>query len=228
MSDRGKVSVVIPTWQRPDDCIHTIHHIQDQTYKNIEVIVVSDGKDEILAAELNSYFMLENQLFPREVDDLIIRFVELGCNWSSLLPNSFGIAPLLVGYLIASGEYIMPWCDDERALTKKHIEYLVNAINAPIGMHGGGEPLYPDFVYPRVKIWRNGDPDGPETAVIGLERPVYGHITHYLFRPENFIKFGFPEWGTHPVDWALVEKWMQNGAHWLFTDMLTFEHRLDQ
>jgi hypothetical protein len=37
-----------------------------------------------------------------------------------------------------------------------------------------------------------------------------------------------PDWGTHPVDWALVKKWMTNGARWIHLNELTFEHRLDQ
>jgi glycosyltransferase involved in cell wall biosynthesis len=214
----NKVSIVIPTWQRLELLLETIAHIEQQTYKHVEIIVVVDGQDKNLAQELvNEYWVqYENNL---DIEHYNIRLVELGRNWSSVLPNSFGIAPLLVGYLMSTGDYIMPWCDDERALVLNHIEKLAYLLD---------EYSTVDFVYPKVKIWRNGDPDGSETDIIGTPTPAYGQITHYMFRATNLIKFGMPDWGTHPVDWSLIHKWINNGARWVYLDECTFEHRLDQ
>ena len=135
-----------------------------------------------------------------------------------VLPSSFGIAPLTAGYLLARGEYVMPWCDDERALTPDHISRLVELL----------ESSGADFVYPKVRIWRNGDPDGPETAIIGTDPPAYCQITHYLFRADNLARFSMPRWGSHPVDWSMVSDWMAAGARWAMLDDCTFTHRLDQ
>jgi hypothetical protein len=145
-------------------------------------------------------------------------YVELGRNWSGLMPDSFGIAPLLVGYLMARGEYVMNWSDDDRALSQSHISRLVDLLEA-----SGA-----DFVYPRVRIWRNGNPDGPETKTIGTDPPEHSQITHMLFRASCLHRFGMPRWGTHPVDWSLVDDWMKAGATWAMLDDCTFSHRLDQ
>lgn len=203
---RPLVSVVTPTWQRPDLLAETIRHVREQDYGWIEHIIVSDGLDRELLIP------------PRNGDPFVPTYIELGRNWSGLMPASFGIAPLLVGYLAAAGDYVLPWCDDERALTQDHITRLVDLL----------ESSGADFVYPRVRIWRNGDPDGPETAIIGTDPPENCQITHYLARASCFWRFGMPRWGSHPVDWSLIEDWMAAGATWAMLDAVTFSHRLDQ
>jgi len=201
---RPLVSVVTPTWQRPDLLEETVDHVAEQDYPNVEHIIVSDGPDELVTRDYG---------FPGDG-----RRVALGRNWSGLMPESFGIAPLLVGYLMARGDYIMPWCDDERALTRDHISRLVDLL----------ESSGADFVYPKVRIWRNGNPAGPETKTIGTDPPEYCQITHMLFRASCLHRFGMPRWGTHPVDWSLVDDWMKAGATWAMLDDVTFSHRLDQ
>lgn len=208
MQQKSLVSIVIPTWQRNELLVECLEHIRNQTYKKIEIIVVSDGIQKLDNYNIKDYFDCE--------------VIELGRNWSGLMPKSFGIAPLMVGYLMATGDYIMPWCDDERALVAYHIEKLVYLLDSD-----------PDvkFVYPRVKIWRNGNPNGPETAIIGTVPARENQITHYLFRASNLWEYGLPDWNTHPVDWALINKWLsklEGNDTYLMLDDVTFEHRLDQ
>jgi glycosyltransferase involved in cell wall biosynthesis len=211
---RPLVTIVTPTWNRPALLAETIQHVREQSYPNIEHVIVSDGQDHDLrylvkgAANEDSWGAAHVPL----------HYTDLGRNWSGLMPASFGIAPLMVGYLLARGEYLLPWCDDERALAPDHISRLADLL----------ESTDADFVYPKVRIWRNGDPDGPETAIIGTDPPEYGQITHYLFRASCLSRFGLPRWGTHPVDWALVSEWMNAGARWALLDDCTFDHRLDQ
>jgi glycosyltransferase involved in cell wall biosynthesis len=206
---KSNVSIVIPTWQRFELLVETLENIRQQSYDKIyEVMVVSDGYDDILDdAQIE--------------DQFDIQLVLLGRNWSSKLPNSFGIAPLMVGYLMAGGDYIMPWCDDERALTVEHIEKMVSVLD---------EDENVKFVYPRVHIWRNGDPNGSETNIIGVCPPVENQITHYMFRASNLWEYGLPDWGTHPLDWSLVKKWMsafKGNDCCVMIDEVTFSHRLD-
>ncbi len=207
---RPLVSVVTPTWNRPELLLDTVGHVREQDYEHLEHVVVSDGIDMILEGRIRHAYADDSRI------DLF--FHHLGRNWSGLMPESFGIAPLTVGYLMAHGEYVMVLCDDERMLVPDHITRLVDLL----------ESSGADFVYPRVRIWRNGDPDGPETAVIGTDPPVYTQITHYLFRASCLWRFGMPAWGTHPVDWSLVAGWMRQGARWAMLDDVTFTHRLDQ
>jgi GT2 family glycosyltransferase len=200
--------VVTPTWQRPELLAETIRHLREQDYPNIEHVIVSDGLD------LNA----EQMALDAMDDGENVRLCSLGRNWSGLMPESFGVAPLLVGYLMARGEYVMNWSDDDRALTKSHIDNLVDLL----------ESSGADFVYPKVRIWRNGNPAGPETKTIGTDPPQHSQITHMLFRASCLHRFGMPRWGTHPVDWSLVDDWMQAGATWAMLDDCTFSHRLDQ
>ena len=70
------VSIVIPTWQRTELLLETLDHIQEQTYKNVEVIIVSDGPQSLYNLDLvNRNYSI----------------IELGRNWSGLMPDSFGI-----------------------------------------------------------------------------------------------------------------------------------------
>jgi glycosyltransferase involved in cell wall biosynthesis len=208
---RPLVSVVTPTWQRPELLAETIRHLREQDYRPFEHIVISDGLDLKAAVVVDD---------ARPDSDALsaLEWIELGRNWSGLMPSSFGIAPLLVGYLAAGGEYIMNWSDDDRALTQSHISRLVDLL----------ESSGADFVYPRVRIWRNGNPAGPETKTIGTDPPQHSQITHMLFRASCLHRFGMPRWGTHPVDWSLVDDWMKAGATWAMLDECTFSHRLDQ
>lgn len=211
---RPLVSVVTPTWQRPELLAETIRHVREQDYPSIEHVVVSDGQDDGLLERMR---WLRSRPSKR-AGDWSARSVQLGRNWSGLMPESFGIAPLLVGYLMARGDLIMNWSDDDRALTQSHISRLVDLL----------ESSGADFVYPKVRIWRNGNPAGPETQTIGTDPPRHGQITHMLFRAATLQRFGMPRWGTHPVDWSLVSDWMERGAIWAMLDDVTFSHRLDQ
>jgi glycosyltransferase involved in cell wall biosynthesis len=213
---RPLVSVVTPTWQRPELLAETIRHIREQDYRPVEHVLVSDGEDRAAARVAVAALDCAEQIDSSR--DIAYRFTNLGRNWSGLMPDSFGIAPLTVGYLMARGEYLMPWCDDERALTPDHISRLVDLL----------ESTGADFVYPKVRIWRNGNPTGPETRTIGTDPPAYCEITHYLFRASTLQRFGMPRWGTHPVDWSLVWDWISRGATWAHLDDCTFTHRLDQ
>lgn len=211
------VSVITPTWERPELLAETIRHLREQDYPNLEHIVVSDGPDPSVgratgARQLSSYAAVS---YSGPID---LRVYELGRNFTVEGPsNSFGIGALTAGMLLARGELLLHWCDDERALVPDHISRLVALL---------GETAA-DFVYPRVRIWRNGDPDGPETTIIGTDPPRHGQITHFLYRA-SLLRTAMPAWGTHPVDWSLVRDWMAAGASWAMLPECTFQHRLDQ
>ena len=210
---RPLVSIVTPTWRRHELLVETVSHLRLQDYPNIEHIVVSDGPDW----ERQRLLYETENVQPSQPPLRTVRFTALGHNYSGLWPESFGVAPLTVGMLLARGEYQLWWSDDDRALTPSHVSQLVGLI----------ESTGADFVYPKVRIWRNGNPDGPETGVIGSDPPRHGQITHFMYRA-SLLRLCLPRLGCHPVDIDLVEQWMARGATWRMLDAVTYEHRLDQ
>jgi GT2 family glycosyltransferase len=216
------VSIITPTWQRHALLRETIDDVRRQTYRPLEHVVVSDGTDETLRhALLGANGPPPPKLRPGEMmyrwqpwPHPPVRFVELGRNWSTFLPRSFGIAPLSVGALLARGEYQMWLCDDER-MQPDHVEHLVELI----------ERTGADFVYPQVLMWK---PSHPGVAwTIGADPPKHGQITNFLYRASALRKamyrFDIPVEG----DWDLVSRWMEAGASWAMSDRCTISHRAD-
>lgn len=213
MSDRPLLSVITPTWQRHELLLGCIENVRDQTYPNIEHIVVSDGQDDDLRHALWAAGHRPADTFT-DGGSRHLSLHLLGRNWSGFLPNNFGIGPIVAGLLHASGEYVAVWCDDERA-EPHHLTAMVDLL----------ESTGCDFVYPVVQFWRNGQ--RPEDGYqIGCDPPVHGEFTHYVARMTAFQK-AMPQWGQHPVDWTLCEAWMAAGATWAMLPELTFSHRAD-
>lgn len=210
------VSIITPTWQRNDLLVSTVEHVAAQTYRPLEHIIVSDGTDPELRRVLwvNGHRPDDVLYSGREVP---LKLIELGHNTSGAWPESFGVAPLTVGMLIAKGDYQLWWSDDDRALTRQHISKLVDLL----------EQTGASFVYPQVRIWRRDDPSGPETKTIGTEPPVHGQITHFLYRRE-LLRYGTPYFGSHPCDIALVNLWLARHEPYAMLPEVTYSHRLDQ
>jgi len=203
---RPLVSVITPTWQRASLLAETVEHVREQTYRPLEHIVVSDGPDQAVRAIVAA---------ERGYPGVSVRPIELGRNWSSVLPNGFGVAPLTVGMLLARGEYQMWLCDDER-MASDHIASLVDSLESS----GAG------FAYSRVRMHWVGQPleQGWE---IGTDPPRWGQITNFLYRTE-LLASAMPAWDGHPVDWTLPQSWIAGGASWAFTGRTTLSHRADR
>lgn len=54
IEDNPLVSVIIPTYNRRDTIVRSINSIIDQTYNNIEIIIVDDGSDDGTSELINS------------------------------------------------------------------------------------------------------------------------------------------------------------------------------
>jgi GT2 family glycosyltransferase len=203
------VSIITPTWQRHNLLMETIAEVRRQTYPSLEHVIVSDGQDRAARLSVQDQQQTASyEGFPEIV------FAELGRNWSTFLPRSFGVAPLTVGALMAHGEYHMWLCDDER-MQPDHVEHLVELI----------ERTGADFVYPQVLMWK---PSHPGVAwTIGADPPKHGQITNFLYRASALRKamyrFDIPVEG----DWDLVSRWMEAGASWAMSDRCTISHRAD-
>ena len=217
-ASRPLVSVITPTWRRPELLAECVANVRAQTYRPLEHVVVSDGEDADLALRLvcmrEDRESCSHYVFPFN-SDVVIRSVQLGRNWSTFLDNSFCAAPLTVGMLVARGDYQMWLADDER-MAPDHVESLVGALEA-----SGA-----DFAYSRVLVYRNGQSER-DGYVIGTSPPRLGEITNVLYRTE-LLKHGlYPFNAGMTSDWACISRWMSYGAKHAFVDRVTLTHRAD-
>lgn len=212
-SVRKLVSVITPTWGRHDLLLEAIQNVRSQTYRPLEHVIVSDGPDEDLFRKLHDWPTVQ-------LNDVPIRFVELGRRWTLELTDSHSAAAVATAQFLARGDYHATLADDER-MAPHHIEMLVDAL----------EEHDVDFVYPRVAYYQWSDPS--YAVGIGCSPPVKGAITHALYRRELLDK-GKGPYRTHvgrAGDWEMFERWMANGATWHFIDtghQPTFSHRDDR
>jgi GT2 family glycosyltransferase len=209
MSERALVSVITPTWQRPELLAGAIANVRAQTYRPLEHVIVSDGPDRDTARVASA------ALDCADVADVLVRYVPLGRNWSTFLPDSFCAAPVVVGMLAASGAY-QAWLSDDERMDPDHIESLVDALEA-----SGA-----DFAYGRATLWRAGG--SPSSSwEIGADPPREGQITNCLYRAELLRRGLYPFGAGMTSDWATIARWIAAGATWAYVPRATITHRVD-
>ena len=209
MSERPLVSVITPTWERPELLAGCIETVRAQRYRPLEHVIVSDGQ-----ADRETVRAAMDALDAATVADVLVRFVPLGRNWSTFLVDAFCAAPTVVGMLVASGD-MQTWLADDERMEPDHISSLVDALDA-----AGA-----DFAYSRVKMWRHGAA-GP-TWVIGADPPQEGQITNCLYRTDLLKRGLYPFGAGMTSDWRCIERWIAAGATWAYVPKATLTHRVD-
>lgn len=113
-----KVSVVIPTYNRVNNLKRALESVLNQTYENLEIIVVSDGSTDGTDNFMNSF---------RKRDSRI--------EYVSYFPNKGGNYARNRGIKAAQGEYIA-FLDDDDEWEKEKIELQLNEIkkNPNVGL----------------------------------------------------------------------------------------------
>lgn len=108
------ISVIIPTYNRKDMLIECIDSVLNQSYKNIEIIIIDDcSKDGTNDAINSRYYNLQN-----------IRYIRNSANKNAGYNRN-------LGYSISNGQYIIFLDDDDYYIDrnyfykaiKKHLEY---------------------------------------------------------------------------------------------------------
>ena len=108
MAERPLISVIVPTYNRPDFLAKTMRSILEQSYKNIELIVISNGKSDA------------NEKIAKSFDDSRIHYADQ--------ENSGGPAgPRNHGMRLAKGKYIAV-CDDDDLWLPEKLEKQVQAM----------------------------------------------------------------------------------------------------
>lgn len=224
MTDRPLVSVITGTYNRHDLLQDAIENVRQQTYPNIEHVIVSDGPDCELADLMKTLQIqdMEASIFAGEhgtkpaPSGVPIRFAECGRHWSSFLAASISTVPFQVAQWMARGPYLMWLADDER-MTPDHIESLVDLLEATDS----------DFTYSYARLVPG--PGVPITPmIIGSDPPMLGQITNALFRAELLDYRGFTTHVGSATDWDQVRHWMAAGARWAMLDRVTLTHQIDK
>lgn len=191
---RPLVSVIIPTHLR-QTLIDSVRSVVDQTYPEIETIVVADGPDVVLRT-----------LLPQNGK---LRLVELGRNWHSYTDRpSYGAAARLVGTMCARGDYIA-YLDDDDLFLPDHVESLVDLIQEK-GV---------DFVYSKMANIQSGH----KIAEIGDGLPRYGAIgTPMILHKVELLKIANWDYNHgYGEDYGLFQRWLDAGATYAFLDRVT-------
>jgi len=133
-----KVSVVIPSYNRYDFLINSINSVENQTYKNIEIIVINDGSDQ------EEYY---TKNFQKN-----IKVVNLEKNQKSL--HGFGPGAIRnFGTNEASGEYLAFLDDDDIWLPNKLSTQINNMIESNFKF-SCTEAYIGNGVYDKSKIYK--------------------------------------------------------------------------
>lgn len=109
-----KVSVIIPTYQRPLRVINAVQSLLQQTYPYLEIIVVDDNN--------------EGSDYRKETEKRIAPFITKGVKYIAHQKNSNGAAARNTGINNATGEFICFLDDDDIYLPEK-IAKQVNFLN---------------------------------------------------------------------------------------------------
>ncbi|MCL4533651.1 MAG: glycosyltransferase [Bacteroidetes bacterium] len=130
-SPRPLVSVIIPTYNRPDRLKLAVESVLRQTYPNFEVIVVNDGGPAAEEAIKESY------------GGGRVWYVHVGRNLERSAARNLGLR-------LARGKYIA-YLDDDDFYEPQHLETLVEALEA-----SGAQVAYTDA----RRLWEFKEGDG--------------------------------------------------------------------
>ncbi len=109
------VSIVIPTFARPDNLIRAIESVLDQTYKNIEIIVVDDNG-------IDTHYQIETETLLKDYIGKNITYIKHDVNKN-------GSAARNTGLYNSKGDFIN-FLDDDDVFDKNKIELQVNKLLA--------------------------------------------------------------------------------------------------
>ncbi len=133
---KGLVSVIIPTYKRCDMLIRAIRSVLDQTYENIELIVVNDN-------EKNDEWSIQLYDLIGGINDERLRFIEQEKHINGAVARNVGIRQAL-------GEYIA-FLDDDDYWAVNKIELQIKEFLKLDDSWGGVSCLKKVFVGNRFK-----------------------------------------------------------------------------
>lgn len=110
-----KFTIITPTHKRPFSLSRCINSVLNQTYPNYEMLICSDGKDDLVESIIKEY------------DDDRLKYLYVNES------NDMGATPRNHSIGISKGDYII-YLDDDNIIYPNFLEILNNNINDNIGM----------------------------------------------------------------------------------------------
>jgi len=167
--DKDLVSVIIPTFNRFEYLLNTIESVKNQTYKNLEIIVVNDKSSQ---TEYYNYDWNSNNIKIIHLDKNSKLIFDFAC--AGYVRNK--------GIEKSSGEYIA-FCDDDDIWFPKKIELQINAIKNSGCKMCSTDGLIGNGVYDKNKKYKKYN---AEENYITLQNI-------YRKKNSNLLENGFPK-----------------------------------
>jgi len=165
----AEISVVIPTYNRFKYLLNAIKSVKEQTYTNIEIIVVNDCSSQ---KEYYEYNWEENGIIV----------VHLEQNTKTLFGYSCAGYVRNVGIGVATGKYIA-FCDDDDVWFPNKLELQMNAMRNTGCKMSSTDGLIGDGVYNEEKIYEKYNAE------------KFYHILRDIYRGSgsDILDTGFPD-----------------------------------
>lgn len=193
-----RISVITPTWRRGITLLgRCVPSVRAQTWPDVEHVIVSDGPDPDLAADLAGQPVVFDQL-DSHVDGTV--------DYGSRARNR--ALQLATGDLIA-------YLDDDNAFRPQHLATLAGALLANPDV---------DFAYSQMLTTAGNVIGAARPQYGGIDTSI---IMHRAGLPERAGGWPLPEdlaFDPHAPDWGAVSRWLLAGARWIHVPEITVDY----
>ena len=171
-----KVTIGIPTYNRPEGLANTLKRATSQTYENLEILVSDNASSdrEAVRSVIDSFQQDSRVSYHRQEENL----------------GSLGNFQFLVNK--ASGDYFL-WMSDDDDVELNYIERLVDALNEnpDVAIVMGGYDIEDQMADPVIKL--NLTQHLAEMSIPDL----YQRMKTYILQPDHLAKSRL-NWGMFP------------------------------
>jgi teichuronic acid biosynthesis glycosyltransferase TuaG len=164
-----KVSVIIPTYNRFNYLLNTINSIKNQTYSNIEIIVVNDCS-------------LEKEYYEYNWEDNGITIIHLKENTKNILGYACAGYVRNKGIEYCSGKFVA-FCDDDDIWFPRKIELQINAMKENGVRMSCTEGLFGSGIYDSNKEYKKYNSEYYYDALQNI----------FKSKGSNLLENGFPK-----------------------------------
>lgn len=203
------ISVIIPTYNRADTILRSVNSVLNQTYKDIELLIIDDGSTD------NTRELIE------QIEDSRIRYIYLGTNSGASNARNVGVSHAK-GTWIAFQDSDDSWkpnkLDKQMKYASEHPEY--NLIYSSYIAHLTDQDIYfPTEPLPSVM-------EGNMFDVL-LLRNVIGAPTMLIKRDSFLQSGGFDTTYQSLEDWEFVLRFSKNNLIGYLSEYLMDVYILD-